>query len=250
MKGSDFVFSSVDLLYCHLHKISLKRGESYIGSPKWLKNKLVTINPQNEGNECFKYTITVALNHKQIKNYPERISNLKPFIDQYEWKNINFPATIKDWEKFEQDNKTIGLNILFVPYNTKKIKIAYKSKYSHKRNNQVNLLMITDREKEHYLAVKGISALFRGITSSHVGDFYCSNCFHSYRATEKLKKHEKVCNNHDYCYLKMPKEDKKILKYNHGEKSLKVPFAIYADLECLLEKINLEKSSTEKKTLM
>ena len=52
--------------------------------------------------------------------------------------------------------------------------------------------MITDREKEHYLAVKSISALFRGITSSHVEDFYCLNCFHSYRTKEKLKKHEKV----------------------------------------------------------
>ena len=35
----------------------------------------------------------------------------------------------------------------------------------------------------------------------------------------------------------MPEEDDKILKYNHGEKSLKVPFIIYIDLECLLEKI-------------
>ena len=74
------------------------------------------------------------------------------------------------------------------------------------------------------------SALFIGITQNHVGDFYCLDCFHSYRTKEKLKKHEKVCNNHDYCYLKMPKKDEKILKYNHGEKSLKVPFVIYADL--------------------
>ena len=39
MKGSEFVFNSVDLLYYHLHKIGLKRGESYIDSPEWLKNK-------------------------------------------------------------------------------------------------------------------------------------------------------------------------------------------------------------------
>ena len=50
----------------------------------------------------------------------------------------------------------------------------------------------------------------------------------------------------------MPNEDDKTLKYNHGEKSLKVPFVIYADLECLLEKMhscqnNFEKSYTEKK---
>ena len=42
-----------------------------------------------------------------------------------------------------------------------------------------------------------------------------------------------------YCYAEMPKEDNKILKYNHREKSMKVPFIIYADLESLLEKINI-----------
>ena len=60
-----------------------------------------------------------------------------------------------------------------------------------------------------------------------------------------------MCENHDYCYVEMPEEDNKILKYNHGEKSMRAPFVIYADLECLLEKMNTchsnpEKSSTTK----
>ena len=113
--------------------------------------------------------------------------------------------------------------------------------------------MITDGKKWHYLVVKSLSALLRVITSKHVGDFYCLNCFHSYSTKNKLKKHERVCNDHDYCYVEMPNEDHKILKYNHGEKSLKTPAIIYADLECLLEKMhpcqnNPKKSYTEKKT--
>ena len=68
-----------------------------------------------------------ALNHEKFKNHPERISNLEPFIGEYESRNIDFPATSKDWKKFEQDNKKIALNILFVPYNTKQIRQAYKS---------------------------------------------------------------------------------------------------------------------------
>ena len=74
----------------------------------------------------------------------------------------------------------------------------------------------------------------RGITSSNNRDFYCLNCFHSYRTLNKLKKHERVCNNHDYCRVDMPKENEKI-KYLPGEKSLKAPFMICADLECLLK---------------
>ena len=73
--------------------------------------------------------------------------------------------------------------------------------------------MITDRKKWHYLAVQSLSALLRGITSNHNGDFYYLNCFHSYSAKEKLKIHEKVCNDYDCCYVEIPDEDNKILKY-------------------------------------
>ena len=93
-------------------------------------------------------------------------------------------------------------------------------------------------------------ALLRGITSNHYGDFYCLNYFHSYTTQNKLKKHERVCNNYDYCRVAMPKEHEKI-KYLSGEKSLKVPFIFYADLECLLKnmrscKYNPENSYTGK----
>ena len=106
--------------------------------------------------------------------------------------------------------------------------------------------MTTDGEKWHYLAVKKLPALFKGITAKHKGDFYCLNCFHSYSTKEKLKKHRNVCENHDYCYVEMPEKDNKILKYNHGEKSMKVPFIIYADLESLLEKMNTCHNNPEK----
>ena len=74
--------------------------------------------------------------------------------------------------------------------------------------------MITDGEKWHYLPVKSLSALFRGTTSKPEGDFYCLNCFQSYTAENKLKKHKEVCENHDYCYVELPEEDNKLqLKY-------------------------------------
>ena len=97
--------------------------------------------------------------------------------------------------------------------------------------------------------MKSLSALRRGIPSKHAGDSYYLNCFHSYSTENKLKKHKNVCKNHDYCYAEMPNEGNKILKYNHGEKFMKLPFILYADLESLLEKMitchnNPEKSST------
>ena len=159
--------------------------------------------------------MTAALNHNEISNHPEKISKLKPFIDNYNWKDIDFPSHTKDCKKFERNNKTIAFNILFVPYNTKKMRPAYISKYSHKRDNQVILLRITDDDKNwHYLVVKSISKLVNRITSNHNGDFHCLNCFHSYRTKNKLKIHEKICKDHDFCNVEMPNENNKILKYN------------------------------------
>ena len=88
MKGSSFTFERVDLLEYHLHKISLNRGSSYIDSPEWIKNKSVTINPQNtKDNKYFQYAIIAALNYQNISHHPERISKLKPFINNYNWKD-------------------------------------------------------------------------------------------------------------------------------------------------------------------
>ena len=130
-----------DLLHYQLQKISLKRSESYIDSPAWMKNKKATINLKNNDDNCFQYALTVALNYPNIKK--------------------DFPSHSKDWKKFEQKNKIIALNILFVPHNTEKIRLAYKTKHNFKRENQVILLMTTDGKKWCYLTVKSLSALLR-----------------------------------------------------------------------------------------
>ena len=85
MKGSKFVFDYVHLLYYKCHKMNLNRGESYIDSPDWTKNKRTTINPINKKySKCFQYAVTVALNH--VKD---------------------------DWKKFGKNNITIALNVLY-----------------------------------------------------------------------------------------------------------------------------------------
>ena len=71
--GSGFVFENVDLLTFSFHKISLKRVKSYIKSSEWVLNKRATVNPKNKDNKCFQYSMTVALNHQNIENHPERI---------------------------------------------------------------------------------------------------------------------------------------------------------------------------------
>ena len=74
--------------------------------------------------------------------------------------------------------------------------------------------MITDGEKWHYLTVKSLSGLLRGITSNHAGDVYCLNCFCAYSTKNKFEAHKKICENHDYCHVEMPTKDNNTIKYN------------------------------------
>ena len=109
---------------------------------------------------------------------------------KYNWKEINYPSGKDDWEKFEKNNPSIALNVLYV----KKMNVypAYISKQNLNHEKQIILLMISNGEGWHYLAVKTLSALLRGITSKHVGDFYCLNCLHSFKTRNNLSLIKKV----------------------------------------------------------
>ena len=72
--------------------------------------------------------------------------------------------------------------------------------------------MTGDGEKWHYFAVKNLPRLLRGISSNHVGYNYCLGCFYSYRTPNKLKKDERLCNNHKFFEIEMPTEKDKIIK--------------------------------------
>ena len=126
-----------------------------------------------------------------------------------------------------------------------KIYPAYVSKHNSNREKQVILSMITNENDWHYLAVKKISALLRGITPKNNGDIYCLNCLHSFRTKNKLKSHKRVCENKDFCNVIMPSEDTKILEFNQYQKSDKTPFIIYADLECIIKKTDGCKNNPE-----
>ena len=101
MRATDFIFHSVRLMY-------------YKCPPDWIKNKKAIINPKNKKDKCFEYTATVALYHDEIESHPERISNIKLFMNKYMEKEINYSPKIGDWERFEKNNPVIALNIFYI----------------------------------------------------------------------------------------------------------------------------------------
>ena len=86
----------------------------YVDSPDWIRDKKATINPINKkDNECFQYAITVASNYEEIGKHAERITKIKTFINKSKWEGIKFPSNKDDWKKFDKNNLTIALNLLY-----------------------------------------------------------------------------------------------------------------------------------------
>ena len=88
----------------------------------------------------FSFAATVALDYDEVESNLKRVSNIKPFINKYNWKGINYPSKIDNWKTFEKNNLTITLNILYIK--EKEICSAYISKINSNCERQIILLMI------------------------------------------------------------------------------------------------------------
>ena len=123
--------------------------------------KKCTVNPQSKDNNCFQYSVTIALNYQKTSNNRERILKVQSFINNFNWNEINFPPQQQDYKKFETNNESIALNILYIRHDTEDIKLFYKSKFHLTREQQLISLMITDGQKWLYLAVTRLNALLK-----------------------------------------------------------------------------------------
>ena len=146
---SGFTLDKIIHLYINFHKLALTRGSSYIELPKWIKSKKVVINPQNKDEECFKWAVIAALHHNETKNKIERITLLRPYKKQYNWKEVEFPVSIKKIDKYEKNNPGVAVNVLLSKKKSQNIYTVLRSERNVKCKKQVNLLMIEDGEKRH-----------------------------------------------------------------------------------------------------
>ena len=118
------------LNYYDFQRIDIRRAESYIMPPDWIASKKATINPKNEkDNECFKWSIIAGLNYNKIKE-----KELKK-IENFKRVDTDFSSHQRDWGKFEQENNSIALNVLFVSRNSEEIRLAYKLIYNKQKSS-------------------------------------------------------------------------------------------------------------------
>ena len=147
VRKSNFLFDSVQLMYYKCHKI-LNLGDHILILQTWQKRKKPTTNPKNEDHKCSQYAVTVALNYGETELHPERVWNIKPYINNiYNWKRIKYPSKIDDWKKFQKTNPTIACDVLCIK--EKDICPAYISKADSNCEKQIILLMVPNKEKKY-----------------------------------------------------------------------------------------------------
>ena len=218
MKGSDFIFDCVYLLYSKCHNVNLKRDGSNIDSSDWLKNKNATINSiYKKDNKCFQYAATVALNHEEVKTNLKRLSKIKLFINKYYSEEIYYLSEKDNWKNFRKCNLTIALNILYAKKWEKKY-TSYVSKHNSNRGKQIILLMIPNGEVLDsyiiYIINKNNVKTPQQFLSFELPSFLCNK-----KQPWISKKKKNKCKNKDFCNIIMPFENTKILDFNINTKN-------------------------------
>ena len=236
---SGFTLDKIMHLCINFHRLVLTRCSSYNALPEWIKSKKAVINPQNKDEECFKWAVIAVLHHKEIKNNPERISFLRPYKNQYNWKGVEFPVSIRKIDKFEKNNPGIAVNVLFSNKKNQNIYTARSSECNAKCKKQVNSLMIEDGEKRHYTAIKSISRLLSKLNGKTRRAYhFCMSCLNGFRTGSARNKHYEYCSSNGHVKVKMPTENEKWLKFHVGQYQFKVPFMLYADFESVLKPVD------------
>ena len=236
---SGFTLYKIMHLYINFHRLVFTRGSSYTELPKWIKSKKAVINSQNKDEKCFKWVTIATLHHEEIKHHPERISLLRPYENQYNWKGLEFPVSIKKIDKFEKNNPGIAVNVLFSNNKNQNIYTARRSERNVKCKKQVNLLMIVDGEKRHYTAINNISKLLSKLNGKTRRAYhFCMNCLNGFRTESARDKHYECYSSKGHVKVKMPTEKEKWLKFHDGQYQFKVPFMLYADFESILKPVD------------
>ena len=228
--GSNWVFQEIIRLEIHFANWQPLGGSTFIPLPAKLKNKKGVINIKNEDNQCFKWCVVRALNPVD-QNSNRLTKELVKQSKSLNWNGLKFPVGLKAIKIFETNNPSISINVFGFEDEVYPLKIS-----KEKRINNIDLLWISDEKKQHYCVIKDLSKFLRSsLTKHHETVEICRSCLNHF-PKGKLKNHEEYCFQNETIKIEMPKEGSSI-SFKHHNRSIKVPFVVYADFEAFTKEI-------------
>ena len=234
--NSRFVFDEFLYLDVNFHQLNLMRGSSYLPLPDWLARKKAIINPHNDDEECFKWSVFTAEN-VGMKD-PQRVSNLRKFTDNYDWSGLEFPVSIKDIGKFETRNN-VSVNILAVEGRD-----IYIHRKGQRMGREINLLMVSEDGINHYTTIKSLSRLLKSSNTKHkCKQHFSMNCLQGFTQESSRDQHQVYCEDNESVRVEMPKQGSTV-EFKDGQNQFRVPFIMDADFESILEPMGPQGSGS------
>ena len=234
--GSGWIVDEIIMHGLRINKYQPLSAKSYIPLPKEISNRKATINIQNKDNKCFMYCLGRALDPNPEKNNLERVSrHLKQVCVDLKLNQIVMPVEVKSLNKIEKEYN-ISINVFgHKGPDIYPIKLTETEAKSH-----VNLLFTSNEETNHYVWIKDFNKLCSRVTKYKCKKYFCMRCIQYFGTEEILKKHTENCSDiNGVQAVELPKPNTQ-LQFCHLDRTVNIPFVIYADLESLLEVLNNE----------
>lgn len=279
INGSGWTLDKIKEIVVNINKFEAFIGSSYIDLPKYIKNKNAVINVKNFDNECFKWSILSAL--YPVENNAQRVSKYLQFEKELNFSGIIFPVTVSQISKFEENNKTISVNVYIInkERNHKKnvlenkivpLRLTKKIKENHihllllhelpkkdEEQKEMENLSVVDiiknfNVKSHYCWIKNLSRLVSLQSTKHKHKiWFCDRCLQYFKTNEKLNIHIQDCASCDNAIkIKMPSMENKWISFKNYKYQLEAPFIIYADIESLLKPVNQNNNECHSQTVI
>ncbi|XP_067210017.1 uncharacterized protein [Linepithema humile] len=227
-RDSGWALSRILDLTINVNKFNPLHAGCHIKLPREIMLKRAVVNVQSTDNACFAWAVVAAL-HPAAK-HPERTIEYPHYSTVLNLCGIEFPMTLPQISKFEKLN-TISVNV----FTTEGRSIIPLRLTDDKKEKHVNLLYVPGNNEAHFVYIKDLSRLVSSQLSKEKRKKYiCDRYLHYFRTSEKLSVHNVDCGND--CAVILPNEDNKWLTFRNYNRKERLPFVVYADLECTLEK--------------
>ena len=210
-RGSNWRFQRVLFLDVHFTDFTPLRGSTFLPLPRKITSKKVVINMKNDDDLCFKWSVVRSLNPVDV--HPERITKeLKDQSERLNWSGLKFPVKLDHIMIFQKFNPSISINVFgferdVYPLRLSKSKSERSERERSESEQTINLLLISDGEKQHYCLIKSLSRLLSSQMSKHDhANSFCLNCLNHFPNEEKLKIHEEYCLKNQAIRIEMPEK--------------------------------------------
>ena len=255
--GSNWIIDTViyfDLRIVRYHSIPQRRGRCHIPLPPRLRAKKAVVNVENPGKDCFLYAVLSILHYNDVVNNRNRCGPYNKWIDELNFGKLSFPIRACDIPKLEKLNPGLFINLLEWQednqhYPVRSLRSCGRPTSLDQEPKVVNIMVIGEGESTHYVGVTDINRLLNSVTSSNQsrrGRKHCERCFQPFKTVELLEKHR------SYCYTGRPETlvpsvDKLHHVFEKWQATQRLPYIIYADIECYLEKVDSDQVKKQHK---